>query len=137
MKSTSTTLILSALIVFLLTSCVTYHVTTQSLLEQFVAVHQEMKPNIPVFPLVFLPGVVEGNDLKRIKVLDKKDSVHYIYVTNRTGVRITKLDCTKTTFYFDTMIIKDSTITGCKTHFVPSHIKPIKLSNIKKIEIQE
>ena len=58
-------------------------------------------------------------------------------VTHHTGVRITKKDGTKKTFYFDTLIIQDSLITGKNDHFIGVDIKPIKLNNIEKIELQK
>ncbi len=57
-------------------------------------------------------------------------------MTNRTGVRITKKDGRRKTFYFDTLLIKDSTINGKKSHFDGLDINPIKLDDIAKIELQ-
>ena len=58
-------------------------------------------------------------------------------VTHRTGVRITKKDGTRKTFYFDTLIVQDSIITGKNDHFIGVSIKPINLNNIEKIELQQ
>jgi hypothetical protein len=119
-----------------LVSCTTYHLTTASLLQQFADVHSETKTNfIIALPLIF-PGTVTGNSLTEVKVLDQNNKEHTIPVTNHTGVRITKKDGTKKTFYFDTLLIKDSTINGKKSHFVGLDIKPIKLDDIAKIELQ-
>ena len=120
----------------LLTGCATYHLTTKSLLEQFVDVTPEKKVNlIFAYPFVF-PGTVTGNSLKEVKVLDDKNIEHIIPVTNHTGIRITKKDGTKRTFYFDTLLIQDSTINGKKSHFVGINIKPVNLNDIEKIELQ-
>jgi len=119
-----------------LVSCTTYHLTTGSLLEQFANVHSEKKTNIIfAFPLIF-PGTVTGNTLTEIKVIDQNNKEQTIPVTNHTGVRITKKDGTRKTFYFDTLLIQDSTINGKKSHFVGLDIKPIKLDDIEKIELQ-
>ena len=119
-------------------SCETYHLSTQSLLEQFAGTGTEKKTTFLIIaPYVFFPGVVKGNDLTTIKCIGKNGEERVIAVTNRTEVRITKLDNTKTTFYFNTLLLKDSTITGSKTHFVNAQIKPVKFSDILKIEIQE
>jgi len=126
-------LILPILFLF---SCTTYHLTTETLLRQFADVHPETKTNfIFAFPLIF-PGTVTGNSLTEIKVLDQNNKEHIIPVTNHTGVRITTKDGTRKTFYFDTLLIKDSTINGKKSHFVGLDIKPIRLDNIAKIELQ-
>src|SRR5882724_1191857 len=116
--------------------CTTFHLTTESLLQQFADVHTETKTNfIIAFPLIF-PGTVNGNTLTEIKVLDQNNKEHTIPVTNHTGVRITKKDGTRKTFYFDTLLIHDSTINGKKSHFVGLEIKPIKLDDIAQIELQ-
>lgn len=119
-----------------LCSCTTYHLTTGSLLQQFADTHAETKTNfIIAFPLIF-PGTVTGNSLTAIKVLDQNNKEHTIPVTNHTGVRITKKDGTRKTFYFDTLLIQDSTLNGKKSHFVGLEIKPIRLDDIEKIELQ-
>jgi hypothetical protein len=88
------------------------------------------------FPF-FIPFVVNGNDLTEVKVFDKDGKEQTIEVTNRTGIRITKKDSSRTTFYFNTLMVKDSFITGKKDHFMGINIKPINLNNILKIEIQK
>jgi hypothetical protein len=117
-------------------SCTTYRLTTESLLQQFADVHPETKINfIVALPLIF-PGTVTGNSLTEIKVTDQNNKEHTIPVTSHTGVRITKKDGTRKTFYFDTLLIKDSTINGKKSHFAGLDIKPITLDEIEKIELQ-
>ncbi len=128
-------LVLLVTILFL-HACTTYHLSTESLLQQFANSQPETKINfIVALPLIF-PGVVTGNSLAEVKVLDPNDNEHIIPVTNHTGVRITKKDGTRKTFYFDTLLIKDSTINGKKSHFIGLDIKPIKLDDISKIELQ-
>lgn len=80
---------------------------------------------------------MKGNDLKTIKCIDKNGKEKEIPITNRAGIRITKNDNSKTTFYFNTLLNKDSSIVGSKTHFFNDKVKPIKLSDISKEEIIE
>ena len=121
----------------LLTSCATYHMSTQSLLEQFANSQQEEKILIFVAPpFVFFPGIVDGNSLRKITVLDKKEASHTFPVTRHMGVRITQNSGKRTTFYFNTLLLQDSTINGSKTHFFNARIKPIKFADIRKIELQ-
>ena len=128
-------LMLSAL---LFTSCATYHITTESLIEQLANTQKEKKVNfIIVFPVFFYPGIVTGNSLQEVTVLDKNEKEYVLPVTHRTGVRITKKDGKRKTFYFDTLLIQDSTITGKNEHFIGTNIKPIKLKDIQKIELQK
>jgi hypothetical protein len=124
--------------VAILSSCATYNLSNQSLLEQFAGSGTEKKTIFLIVPpYIFFPGVVNGNDLKSIKCSDKNGREQVIEITNRTGIRITTKDGKKTTFYFNTLIIRDSTITGSKTHFFNAQIKPIELNKISKIEIQK
>jgi len=124
-------------LLLLVSSCETYHISTQSLLEQLANTKKEKKVNfIFAFP-VFFPGVVTGNSLNQVRVLDKTEKEFIMPVTHRTGVRITKKDGTRKTFYFDTLLVQDSIITGKNDHFIGINIKPINLNNIEKIELQE
>lgn len=107
-------------------------------MEQFAHAQKETKITLFIAPpYVFFPGIVDGNSLKQIKVLDKNAHAFILPVTNHTGVKITKNDGDHTTFYFNTLLLQDSTITGSKTHFIEARIKPIKFMDIAKIELQE
>ena len=114
----------------LLTSCAAYQLSTQSLSDQ-------LNGNTVSKGYLLAANAVKGNDLKTIKCIDKNGKEKEITATNRTGVRITKNDNSKTTFYFNTLLIKDSSIVGSKTHFFNAKVKPIKFSDISKIEIME
>jgi hypothetical protein len=114
----------------LLASCVTYKISISSLSNQ-------LNSNIVSKGYLLAQDNVKGNDLKTIKCIGKKNKEIDIAVTNRTGVRITKNDSTRTTFYFNTLIIRDSAIVGSKTHFFNATTKPIKFSEISTIEIME
>ena len=131
-------LFLSVFCLFLLTGCATYHISTESLVQQFANSNTEKKKvKIVIFPYYFFIDAVTGNDLREIRVEDKNGQEKTIPVTYRTGVRITTNDNSRTTFYFNTLLLKDSTITGGKTHFFNAHIKPINFKDISKIELQK
>jgi hypothetical protein len=120
-----------------ITSCETYHITTKSLLEQLADTQKEKKVILLIAFPFFFPGIVTGNSLTQIKVLNKYEQECIIPVTMRTGVRVTKKDGTRKKFYFNTLIIQDSLITGKNDHFIGISIKPINLNNIEKIELQK
>ena len=113
-----------------LTGCASYQISSSSLSDQLTS-------NIVSKGYLFATDAVKGNDLKTIKCLDKNGKEKEIIITNRTGVRITKVDNTRKTFYFNTLLIKDSSIVGSKTHFFNDQIRPIKFSDIIKIEVIE
>jgi len=117
-------------VLMFLTSCASYIVTTDSLAKQLNGVEVNKG-------YLFASSSVKGNDLKTIKCMDKNGKEMVLAVTNRTGVRIFKTDSSKVTFYFNTLLIKDSSITGSKTHFFKDNVKPIKFSDISKIKIIE
>jgi len=111
--------------------------TTQSLIEQLTDTQKEKKVTVLVAFPFFVPFVVTGNSLQQVKVLDKKGKEFVVPVTNHTGIRVTKKDGKRKTFYFNTLIIQDSIITGKNDHFIGTNIKPINLNNIEKIELQK
>jgi hypothetical protein len=106
-------------------------------LEQLASTHKEKKETILVAFPFFFPFTITGNSLQHINVLDKNEKEYMLFVTNRTGVRVTKKDGKRKTFYFNTLIVQDSTITGKNDHFLGININPINLNNIEKIELQE
>ena len=118
------------ILVLLLTSCATYRVSTTSLSEQ-------LNGDAVSKGFLFASDAVKGNDIKTVKCVDKNGNEKEIPVTHRTGIRITKVDNSRTSLYFNTILIKDSSITGSKSHFFNAPIKPIKFSEISKIEIME
>jgi len=114
----------------LMTGCAAYQVSTKSLSEQLTG-------NVMDKGYFTATDSIRGNDLKVIKCIDKNGKTKEIAVTNRTGVRIIKNDGSKTTFYANTLLFKDSAIYGSKTHFFNAPVKPIKLVDISRIEIME
>lgn len=121
--------IFGASLIFL-AGCASYQISSSSLSEQ-------LSGNVVSKGYLFAENSVKGNDLRSIKCIDKNGKEKEIIVTHRTGVRITKTDNSRTTFYFDTLLIKDSAIVGSKTHFFNEKVKPIKFEEIAKIQIIE
>jgi len=123
---------LGLLCVLILSGCATYHITTQSLRDQLAGTTMEKKSNL-LIPV----DNIKGNSLTTVNVLDKKEQPYTLHVTQRTGVRIKQNNGKKVTFYFNTLQVTDSTITGSKTHLYNAKIKPILLRNITSIELQK
>ncbi len=127
---------LVVVLVLLMTSCANYQITTSSLLEQL----EQAKPvantsYLAPFPVV-LSETVNGHSLKEVTVLDKRGHECTIPVTKETGLRITKKDGSSELFYFDTLLISDSIMTGKNNRFFSAFIHPINLNLIDKIEVQ-
>jgi len=96
-----------------------------------------MKVNVLLVYPFFIPISTTGNNLREIKCLDKNEQEQIVKVSNHTGVRITRKDGKRNTFYFDTLLIQDSTINGASSRILGLSIKPIKLRDIEKIELQK
>ena len=71
----------------------------------------------------------------QIKVIDKNGQNVILTASSQKSIRITKNDNTRQQFYFVTTSLKDSIITGSQSTFFNMPIKPIKLSEIKLIEL--
>jgi hypothetical protein len=122
-------LITGSALLFLI-ACSSYQITKSSLSEQ-------INGNSINKGYLFAARAVRGNDLTTVKCIDKNGKEVNVIVTNKTEVRITLIDNSSVKFYFDTLLIKDSTITGSKTHFFNYKVKPIKFGDIEKIQIME
>ncbi len=124
--------ILPVIALWLLSGCATYHISVESLQEQMGRAHKQDKENllIPVYN-------IEGNSIRTLRVLDKNEHEYRLGVNKHTGIRIRKKDGKKVSFYFDTLLVTDSTITGSKTHLFNAKIKPIPFSEVSKMELQQ
>lgn len=109
-------IIIGLLACVLFTSCATYIATTQNLQKAL----EKGKPQI---------GVTQ------IKTTDQNGNEVVLSATLHTGIRITQKDDSRQTFYLITASLKDSTIVGSKSAIFDIPIKPIKLTDIKLIEL--
>jgi hypothetical protein len=144
----------------LLCGCATYHISPESLRDQLTSSNTVTRranvtpmffmgtPSVGAF--LFMGAVVGGsavynsknkgtqcNGLHEVLVLDKKEKEYWLPVTGRTGLKIVRRDGRHVIVYFDTVILEDSCISGSKTHFFKSRIKPIPLTDIAKLELQK
>lgn len=121
-----------------LAGCATYQLPPAELFNQFANSGEEVKKTVIIAPpYVYFPTAVSGNNLRSVRVYDASGTLVTLPVTSKTSVRFTKTDGTKTTFYFDTLLLQDSAVTGSKTHFFNLPIKPIPFRDIVKVELQK
>lgn len=113
MKNKLFGIVLSAM---MMTGCATYVMTPQTLQK----VLEKGNPQA---------GVTQLN------VVDKDGKPVVLTPTIHTAVRITKKDDTRQQLYFITLSLKDSLINGSKSVIFNMPIKPIKVSEIKKVEL--
>ena len=122
--------------VALITSCATYTLSASEL-------HKQIATAVPVEGTYFYtPGGLflfnhsMNNGIRTLNALTSDGKEISINVTQRTSIRIHTKDGDYSTFYFDTMFMKNDSIIGDRTHFFPSAIKPIAFSDVVKIELQ-
>ncbi|HCT29850.1 MAG TPA: hypothetical protein DIW31_03755 [Bacteroidales bacterium] len=104
------------LLAVMITGCATYNMAPQTLKK----ILEKGNPQV---------GVTQLN------VVDKDGKSVVLTPTIHTAVRITKNDDTRQQLYFITLSLKDSVITGSKSVIFNFPIKPIKVSEIKKVEL--
>ena len=117
----------------LMVSCATYHTTVDRLAASFQYVGEGSHVALTTRMAYHAPG----NNLNRIKVLDKEGYETELIVTFQTSICITKKDGSKTSFLLSTMMLKDSIITGNRSNMVGLPIKPIHLRDVEKIEFKK
>ncbi|KAF0200978.1 MAG: hypothetical protein FD170_3010 [Bacteroidetes bacterium] len=100
----------------ILTGCATYITTTNNLQSAL----EKGKPEV---------------GKTQIKATDKNGKEVILGTSLQSGIRITKNDNTRQTFYFVTASLQDSMIIGSKSAIFNIPIKPIKVADIKKIEL--
>ncbi|HPI10297.1 MAG TPA: hypothetical protein PLK63_04620 [Catalimonadaceae bacterium] len=132
MRNRKSGLLLSVMM-FLMVSCATYHTTVDRLAASFQYVGEGSHVALTTGMAYHAPG----NNLNRIKVLDKEGYETELIVTFQTSICITKKDGSKTSFLLSTMMLKDSIITGNRSNMVGLPIKPIHLRDVEKIEFKK
>lgn len=71
-----------------------------------------------------------------IKCQDKKGNPMQLKNGPFIEMRVTRMNNRKTVLFFDLIDVTDSTVTGSKSRIISSLKKTIKISDIKKIEVQ-
>ena len=102
-----------------LNSCTTYYISVNSFKEQFK------------------DGLITAKT-KTINCIDKTGNPISLTNTHNLEIRFTYGEKNKrTVFYFDSMFVNDSTVTGSESIFIKSLKKIILFDSITKIELQK
>lgn len=133
MKKLSAKVVAVASLALSLAGCKTYYITPQSLDDQLTAAwrgaHQHMQNHSM--------NSYGDNNLEHLVCKDASGKDHSIKVTNHTGIRITKKDGSRQTFYLNSMDIEMDTITGKKSNIMGIKVKPIAVKDVAKMEVQK
>jgi len=109
----------------MLSGCTTYYFTTSSLVNQLPKVDSSV-PTDKRF----------NNKITRANVTDKNGKEFIVYPNLHTAVRITSKTGERKIVMFSTMFVKDSLLYGNKSHIINAPIKPFKIADITKLELQ-
>lgn len=121
--------------VTLLSSCKTYLIPKESFVKQMASSnHTEVATRGPYGGIY----IYESNGIKEINCIDKEGKEKSLINSPSIEMRITHGAKNKrTVFYFDTVVLQDSVITGNISRFIPNLTRTISLRSISKIEIQD
>jgi hypothetical protein len=125
------------LFIVLSTACKNYYLTTDSLKTQFRGIDStRLRP-------VIVQGPMGGrfqylaNPIREIACVDKNGNAAQLINSPSIEMRISQADGKRSVFYFDRVLVTDSTLTGVQSRFISSIRKTIRLKDIRKIEIQD
>ncbi|MFK5982372.1 MAG: hypothetical protein QM499_05600 [Flavobacteriaceae bacterium] len=125
-------------ILFLILSCKTYTITTDSFREQMIKAKSEYMTEVEINnPLNWKNIKYTSNNIDRLIVLDKNGNSIYLNNSPSIEMRVTHRNGKKTIFYFDTVIIENDTLKGGRSRFIQKITKQIPMDSIVRIELQD
>lgn len=126
-------------LLLILSACKTYEIPVESFREQFKNVQQVEKIIAMHGPTMFayseVPTLV--NNLDSIRVIYKKGQVLYLENAPSLIVRFFDVNNKYYTMYFDSVLLKNDTLTGDRSRMLSGWLYEIPFSSIKKIKIQD
>ncbi|MEO9548429.1 MAG: hypothetical protein ABJE97_07935 [Maribacter dokdonensis] len=123
---------------FLIISCKTYTIPTESFREQMKNTNSSTMKDVKVNnPLTFGNISYSANNINRIVVEDKDGNKTYLNNSGSIEMRVTHKNGKKFHMYFDTVILENDTLKGGRSRFVQSLKRQIPMDSIAKIEVQD
>lgn len=125
-------------VLFLLFSCKTYTIPTDSFRNQMIGSTSKSMTNSEINNPVFSKNIrYSSNNIDQIEVVDKKGKIFYLDNSPSIEMRVTDLNGKKYQLYFDTVILENDTLKGGRSRFVQGLKREIPMENILKIEVQD
>ena len=123
---------ISLLSIFIITSCASYTVSKQSLIEQLQENHNiEQTRNVASIGTAY-----NSNSLSKIKCFDENGKEVIINANKNTTFAISNLSTGKTvTLYFDTVYLLNDSIVGLKSRILGGK-RSIALNDISNIQVK-
>lgn len=117
-----------------LASCKTYTLKPDDLVRQLRdAQPKDVTVSHSVTP--FASTTYKGNGVSQLECYDKKGQKHVLPISPAVETRIRLKKGGKRLYYFDTIALEDSTISGCNSRILHTR-RTIPISEIKTVEVQ-
>jgi hypothetical protein len=88
-------------------------------------------------PLLGVKSIYKTYPIDSILCVDQKGNKFLLKNGPSIEIRFTEMNDKKTVFYFDHILLRNDTVTGVRSRFLPSFTRSIPLSQVKTIEIQD
>ncbi len=123
---------------FLILSCSTYTIPTESFRKQMVKANSGNTKEVEINnPLTYSNITYSSNNIKKLEVLDKDGRKSYLENSPSIEMRVTHKNGKKYTLYFDTVILENDTLKGGRSRFVQGLTRAIPMDSIVKIQVQD
>ncbi len=130
--------IIGIISIFLIFSCKTYTVPTESFRKQMISAKSGNMKDVKINnPLTFGNIKYSSNNIDKLIVLDKNGNKMYLNNSPSVEMRITHRNGKKFKLYFDTVILENNTLKGGRSRFAQKLKYQIPMDSIIKIEIQD
>jgi hypothetical protein len=135
MKSAIYHTFLILLISAVLSSCAYYSLTTEEFIKQAAQDQSKRTGQVFVFAYpIFFTNSYDANNLDKILCRDKNGKMVYLIPDQNTQWEFIKKDGESVKIYFETMILKDSTISGLRSRILLTR-NVVHVSDIQEIKI--
>ncbi len=121
----------------LFVSCKTYELTPLSLNNQLENSSLEKKDIRLNNASIFLNSNYIAVSLDSLEVYDKKGKMFYLQNSPSIEMRLINFEGEKFTMYFDTVVIKNDTLTGSRSRFMPNFKHQVPFNTISKVFVQD
>lgn len=129
--------IVTLYILTLFVSCKTYELTPLSLKTQLENSFVEKKGVKLNNASIFFNSTYMAVGLDSLEVYDKKGKIFYLQNSPSIEIRLINNEGEKFTMYFDTVVIKNDTLTGCRSRFISGIKHKVPFSTISKVFVQD
>lgn len=129
--------IITAGLLFFITSCKTYYIPVDSFKQQFAGMDSSSMKEVTTRGPVGDKVTYKTYPIDYIKCVDKNGAPFELKNSPSIEIRFTDTNNKKTIFYFDRISVDQNYVTGVKSRFISSIKGRVPINAIKKIEVQD